>query len=175
MKYTALTLLVAAVQADAPPAFNEPPFAVKTHPSASGLLQLDSACMRSGFAGVTCGPSDEQLFADGAKGDIDLGLHIQMKGDQFDTYKQKLIQLNDPSENNLFAIGEAGDAELKLKIQMKGNQFDTYKQTLVKLNGDGEEEAAKPAPKKVEVLEPEKVFVTDPKIAKSHTTFYNRQ
>ena len=38
--------LFASVQAkgDAPPYFNEPPFAVGTHPSAAGLIQLNSAC-----------------------------------------------------------------------------------------------------------------------------------
>ena len=37
-------------------------------------------------------------------------------------------------------------------------------------------EAAAPAtPAKVEVLAPEKVHILDPKIAKSSTTFYNKQ
>ena len=34
-----IAVLVATVQADAPPYFNEPPFAVATHPSAAGLNQ----------------------------------------------------------------------------------------------------------------------------------------
>ena len=128
MKYAA-ALLMAVVKADAPPYFNEPPFSVSTHPAAAGLIQIreDSACMQSGFGGVTCGPSDEELFADGMKGDADLGLQIQMKGNVWDSYKQKLIQLNDPSDDMLFADGMKGDADLGLKIQMKGNVWDTYK------------------------------------------------
>ena len=180
MKYAA-ALLVAVVKADAPPYFNEPPFAVSTHPAAAGLIQLDmgSACFNSGINGVTCGPSDEELFADGMKGDADLDLKIQMKGDRFDSYNQKLLQIEtaeEPEETAhvQFADGEKGDAPMKLKIQMKGNRFDSYLQELVQLNEDPAAEAPKKA-EPVAVLEPEKVHYLDPKIAKSHTTFYNRQ
>ena len=231
MKY-AVALLIAAVKADAPPAYNEPPFAVATHPAATGLIQLNanSACATSGISGIVCGPSDEELFADGMKGDADLELKIQMKGNQFDTYNQKLLMIEsseEPVENNLFAVGNAGDEKFEdpsLKIQMKGNQFDTYLQELVQFadgeKGDAEmglkiqmkgdhfdtykqdliqipdahnqrllaiemseepavavveDEAPTKKAAKVAVLAPEKVFSTDPKIAKSHTTFYNRQ
>ena len=101
-----------------------------------------------------------------------------MKGDHFDSYKQELIQLNKPANHQFFLEGEAGDATLGLKVQMKGNHFDTYKQELIQLNKDGEGEEGeteKPAKKKQPVLESEKVSILDPKIAKSHTTFYNRQ
>ena len=132
MKY-AVALLVAAVKADAPPFFSEPPFAVATHPAAAGLIQLNlnSACMNSGIGGVTCGPSDEELFADGAAGDATLDLKIQMKGDQFDTYNQKLLMIEsaeEPTDDSdvQFANGADGDAKLDLKVQMKGNKFDTY-------------------------------------------------
>ena len=122
-------------QAQGPPAFNEPPFSVNTHPSAAGLIQLNfaSACAQSGLNGITCGPSDEELFADGMKGDADLELKIQMKGDKFDTYNQKLLMIEsaeEPVETNLFATGFKGDEKFvdpDLKIQMKGTQFDTYK------------------------------------------------
>ena len=77
--------LFAQVEAkgDAPPYFNEPPFAVATHPAAAGLVQVSSACVQSGAAGVTCGPSDDLLFATGMNGDEDLGEDITMKGDKF--------------------------------------------------------------------------------------------
>jgi len=78
-----IAALFASVQADAPPYFNEPPFAVSTHPAAAGLIQLQSACANSGISGVTCGPSDEELFATGMNGDEDLGEDITMKGDKF--------------------------------------------------------------------------------------------
>ena len=133
MKY-AVALLVASVQADAPPFFNEPPFAVSTHPAAAGLIQLnaDSACSMSGMNGVVCGPSDEELFANGLAGDADLDLKIQMKGNKFNTYNQKLLMIESSEEpveveNVQFATGMAGDAKLDLKVQMKGNHFDTYK------------------------------------------------
>ena len=186
MKYAA-ALLLAVVKADAPPFFNEPPFAVSSHPSAAGLIQLNamSACRSSGISGVTCGPSDEELFADGMKGDAELSLKIQMKGDKFDSYNQKLLMIESSVEPEdeaelQFAAGMKGDADLKLKIQMKGNRFDTYKQTLLQLNEEpvaaAEGDAATPKKAEpVEILEPEKVFAMDPKIAKSHTTFYNRQ
>ena len=93
MKYISALLIASASAAD--PAFNEPPFSEKTHPSAAGLIQLnsESACFKSGLNGVTCGPSDEELFADGMKGDADLELKIQMKGDKFVTYNQKLLMI----------------------------------------------------------------------------------
>jgi hypothetical protein len=83
------------------------------------------------MSGVTCGPSDEELFADGMSGDASLELKIQMKGDQFDTYNQKLLMIESSEEpeddsNIQFAAGMKGDSDLKLKIQMKGKQFDTY-------------------------------------------------
>ena len=78
-----IAALFASVQADAPPYFNEPPFAVSTHPAAAGLIQLQTACANSGISGVTCGPSDQELFATGMNGDEDLGEDITMKGDKF--------------------------------------------------------------------------------------------
>ena len=106
-----------------------------------------------------------------------------MKGDKFDSYNQKLLMIEsaeEPEDDSQvqFAVGMKGDADLKLKIQMKANKFDTYKQTLLQLNEEpvaAAEAGAVKAPEPVEVLEPEKVFTMDPKIAKSHTTFYNRQ
>ena len=151
MKFAA-ALLVAAVSADAPPYFNEPPFAVSSHPAAAGLVQLNSNNQRFLDIEMSEEPTETYLFADGEKGDSDMGLKIQMKGDQFDTYKQNLVQIPDAHNQRLLAI-EMSEEPVAVV-----------------------EDAAptKKAPK-VEVLAPEKVFSTDPKIAKSHTTFYNRQ
>ena len=91
MKSQVLALLVASVAADAPPFFNEPPM-TETHPAAAGLVQT-SSCMQAGVSGVTCGPSDEELFATGMNGDEDLGEDITMKGDKFH-YNQELAQIS---------------------------------------------------------------------------------
>ena len=98
MKFTlALVATAAAVSLnDAPPYFNEPTWR-QTWPSAAGFVQLESsqtlsACQRSGVAGVTCGPSDAELFAVGMNGDEDLGQEITMKGQKF-RYNQNLVQL----------------------------------------------------------------------------------
>ena len=151
MKFV-IALLVAAVSADAPAAFNEPPFAVSTHPAAAGLIQLNS---NQRFLDIEMSeePKENNLFADGEKGDADMGLKIQMKGDRFDTYKQNLVQIPDFHNQRL------------LQIEMSEEPVAVA------------EDETKPTPKaaKVEVLAPEKVHSLDPKIAKSHTTFYNRQ
>ena len=55
----------------------------------------NSACKRAGISGITCGPSDSQLFATGMNGDEDLGEDITMKGDKFH-FAQNLIQINEP-------------------------------------------------------------------------------
>jgi len=85
-----VALLIGAVASiklnDAPPYFNEPTWR-QTWPSAAGFVQLDSsvatACEQFGGVGVTCGPTDEQLFAVGMNGDEDLGQDIIMKGQKF--------------------------------------------------------------------------------------------
>ena len=82
MKFV-IALLVAAVSADAPAAFNEPPFAVSSHPAAAGLVQVESACAMYGVKGVSCAPGSNALFATGMNGDEDLGEDITMKGDKF--------------------------------------------------------------------------------------------
>jgi len=79
-----------------------------------------------------------------------------------------------------------GDEDLGEDITMKGNKFHFNQQPSA--NGCGPNELAQadgiclfkalaqeePKAEKVEALEPEKVHTLDPKIAKSHTTFYNR-
>merc|ERR1712070_984697 len=120
MKYSVYMALIGASKAhssaDAPPYFNEPPFAVATHPAAAGLVQVESACSMYGVKGVTCGPSDEQLFATGMNGDEDLGEDITMKGDKFH-FIQK------PAQYVQFATGMNGDEDLGEDITMKGDKF----------------------------------------------------
>ena len=112
MKYTAaVAALIANVRADAPPFFNEPPFAVSTHPAAAGLVQLESACAQSGASGVMCEPSNNMLFATGMNGDEDLGQDITMKGQKFHYAQQPQA---------LFATGMNGDEDLGEDITMKG-------------------------------------------------------
>ena len=132
MKY-ATALLVAVVKADAPAAYNEPPFSEGTHPAAAGLIQLntESVCAVSGLNGITCGPSDEELFANGMVGDEDLSLNIHMKGTKLNSYNQKLLMIEsaeEPEDNThvQFANGEAGDADMGLLIHMKGDKLNTY-------------------------------------------------
>jgi hypothetical protein len=153
MKYSVYMALIGASKAhssaDAPPYFNEPPFAVATHPAAAGLVQVESACSMYGVKGVTCGPSDEQLFATGMNGDEDLGEDITMKGDKFHFIQkpQRMAQfatgmngdedlgeditmkgdkfhfIQRPSANKLFATGMNGDEDLGEDITMKGDKF----------------------------------------------------
>merc|ERR1712032_1308749 len=109
-----IAALFASVQADAPPYFNEPPFAVSTHPAAAGLVQVESACAMYGVKGVSCTPSNNQLFATGMNGDEDLGEDITMKGDKFHFAQHNLAQ---------FATGMNGDEDLGEDITMKGDKF----------------------------------------------------
>ena len=87
----ALVASAAAVKLnDAPPYFNEPTWK-QTWPSAAGLVQTESAlsaCEKFGVIGVTCGPSDTQLFAVGMNGDESLDQEIVMKGQKYN-YKQE--------------------------------------------------------------------------------------
>jgi hypothetical protein len=83
MKYSVYSALISVIAADAPPYFNEPPFAVSSHPAAAGLVQVESACAMYGVKGVSCAPGSNALFATGMNGDEDLGEDITMKGDKF--------------------------------------------------------------------------------------------
>ena len=114
MKYSVYCALIGAISADAPPYFNEPPFAVSTHPAAAGLVQVESACAMYGVKGVSCTPSNSQLFATGMNGDEDLGEDITMKGDKFHFAQHNLAQ---------FATGMNGDEDLGEDITMKGDKF----------------------------------------------------
>jgi hypothetical protein len=120
MKYSVYLALIGASEAhssaDAPPYFNEPPFAVATHPAAAGLVQVESACAMYGVNGVTCSPGNSELFATGMNGDEDLGEDITMKGDKFH-FIQKPAQLAQ------FATGMNGDEDLGEDITMKGDKF----------------------------------------------------
>merc|ERR1712127_274692 len=123
MKYSAvIAAFLGNVAADAPPAYNEPPFSVKTHPAATGLVQ--TACAQFAVDGMTCVP-DSKLFATGMNGDEDLGEDITMKGNKFH-FNQNLAQAK-------FATGMNGDEDLGEDITMKGNKFH-FNQNLVQSN-----------------------------------------
>ena len=82
MKSAVIALLVcstAAVKLNDAPAFWPGPTWNETFPSAAGLIQT-SICETSGIEGVTCGPSDSQLFATGLSGDENLKEDINIKG-----------------------------------------------------------------------------------------------
>merc|ERR1719321_1567066 len=72
-----------------------------------------------------------------------------------------------PTNIELFATGMNGDEDLGQDITMKGEKFHYQQQQLIALNGDGDKAAAAVPP-------PEKVSILDPKIAKTHTTFYGQ-
>merc|ERR1739838_227943 len=199
-----IAALFASVQADAPPYFNEPPFAVSTHPAAAGLIQLQTACANSGISGVTCGPSDEELFATGMNGDEDLGEDITMKGDKFHFVQN--VQLSaEPAAAPAAeekapvpagtAAPSAGAAEKKGKViyDTKGygpvekisffdpkiakahTSFYAQAEPAPNATADANSTAPSAATPAAKYPAPEKVHTLDPKIAKAHTTFYNSQ
>merc|ERR1719199_1476406 len=71
-----------AVKLGDAPAYWPGPTWTYNHPSAAGFVQT-SACIGASVDGVTCGPSDVELFATGMNGDEDLGQDITMKGQKF--------------------------------------------------------------------------------------------
>ena len=159
MKYTAaVAALLGNVRADAPPYFNEPPFAVSTHPAAAGLIQLQSACAQSGVAGVMCAPANNQLFATGMNGDEDLGEDITMKGNKFH-FNQ--------APQALFATGMNGDEDLGEDITMKGNKFHFNQFVQMQDEPAGIHKADWTG-----YTFPDKVHTVDPKEAQTHTAFY---
>ena len=97
MKSQVIALFLGATSAvklsDAPPYWPGPTWTYN-HPSAAGFLQT-SSCVEAGINGVTCGPSDVELFATGMNGDEALGQDITMKGEKFH-YNQEpeMIQLD---------------------------------------------------------------------------------
>merc|ERR1719163_695890 len=70
-----------------------------------------------------------------------------------------------PTNIELFATGMNGDEDLGQDITMKGEKFHYNQNSLVQMYA--EPAAAVPPPEKVSIL--------DPKIAKTHTTFYGQQ
>ena len=194
-----IAALFASVQADAPPYFNEPPFAVSTHPAAAGLIQLQSACANSGISGVTCGPSDEELFATGMNGDEDLGEDITMKGDKFHFVQN--VQLSaEPAAEVAAPAKEAAAAPAKEEAAAPAKEAaaapakeaaaapakDVAAPTIgdipaAKAPAKDAKPAAGAADKKgipkydTKGYGPvEKISFFDPKIAKAHTSFYNK-
>merc|ERR1712028_155758 len=190
-----IAALFASVQADAPPYFNEPPFAVSTHPAAAGLIQLQSACANSGISGVTCGPSDEELFATGMNGDEDLGEDITMKGDKFHFVQN--VQLSaEPAAEVAAPAKEAAAAPAKEAAAAPAKEeaaAPAKKEAIAPAKeaaaASTEEKAPVPAgtaasgageaEKKGKVIYDtkgygpvEKISFFGPKIAKAHTSFY---
>ena len=116
----------------------------------------ESACALSGVSGVTCGPSDEALFATGMNGDEDLGEDITMKGNKFHFVQgpgggmngdedlgetvtingQKLSFNQQPTDEKSkpFATGMNGDEDLGEDITMKGEKFHFSQESLIQLN-----------------------------------------
>ena len=68
-------------------------FAGTYSPTNAGFVQLEqgSACANAGVPGVTCAIHNEQLWAEGMKGDENLSEQITMKND-YDLGKYKLLQ-----------------------------------------------------------------------------------
>merc|ERR550514_888237 len=218
MKSQVIALLIGATSAvklgDAP-AYWPGPTWTYNHPSAAGFLQT-SSCVSAGVDGVTCGPSDIELFATGMNGDEDLGQDITMKGEKFH-YNQDstLLQTdwtpvkvkqdpkklpechgnNGPPGVNCKTVGCTGtngpldgptgtactraepasiphyntDATAGRPYATSGDLTHTDPsppvpaQQVIQLEGD---DAVPP---------PEKVSILDPKIAKTHTTFYGQK
>jgi len=118
-------------------------------------------------------------FATGMNGDEDLGEDITMKGDKFHFVEK-------PAEYVQFATGMNGDEDLGEDITMKGDKFH-FVQNPLSAHALAQAEPvaqAEPATKDagtgvkystVGYSEPDKVHTLDPKIAKAHTTFYNKQ
>ena len=103
-------------------------------------------------------------------GDEDLGEDITMKGDKFH-FQQKAHRLAQ------FATGMNGDEDLGEDITMKGDKFHFAQN--VQLSG---EPAAKPSTDVTYDTKGyganggvEKLSFFDPKVAKAHTSFYNKK
>merc|ERR1719183_3012338 len=139
---------------DGPAFFNEPTWG-ETFPSAAGFVQI-SACSNSGVVGVTCRPSNSQLFATGMNGDEDLGEDITMKGEKF--HYQQILGQTKAKDGDEAAAGEDAAAVAEEKAEKKGEA--TAK------------EAEKSAAKGESNKPAEKVSVIETAIAKQHTTFY---
>jgi len=108
-------------------------------------------------------------------GDEDLGEDITMKGDKFHFVEK-------PAEFVQFATGMNGDEDLGEDITMKGDKFHFVQNPLSAHALAQAEPAAEPAAKATAIVYdtkgygvPDKVHILDPKIAKAHTTFYNKQ
>merc|ERR1712086_169867 len=163
--------------------------------SAAGFVQV-SACAAAGTSGVTCGPSDVELFATGMNGDEDLAEDITMKGDKFHYVQQGWTPVKVESTGPLPKCpgtngpkdGETGtpctreepadiphyntDPEAGRPYQTSGDITHT---SPAGWSGDDHRMPDYSAVQGDDLSAPEKVHTIDPKIAKSHTTFYNKQ
>ena len=157
--------------------------------SAAGLVQVDTACNKFGSAGVTCGPSDEELFATGMNGDEDLGEDITMKGDKFH-FNQNLVQA-DPeapqtTPNGFKRLPDWPKYDTKGYGPVEKESF--FDPKIAKAHttffAQADPEAPQETPNGFKRLDSwakystkgygpvEKESFFDPKIAKAHTTFY---
>ena len=145
----------------------------------ASVQAMESACASSGLSGVTCGPSDVELFATGMNGDEDLGEDITMKGNKFHFNQYENVQLYaEPAAAAAPAAATAAKTvypepekvhTLDPKIAKAHTTFYD-KQSLAE-----PETTAATTTTATKYPEPEKVHTLDPKIAKAHTTFYNGQ
>ena len=104
-------------------------------------------------------------FATGMNGDEDMGEDITMKGDKFHFAQNNYVQ---------FATGMNGDEDLGEDITMKGDKF--HFNQFVQTRAD---------PPSTDVVYDtkgyganggvEKLSFFDPKVAKAHTSFYNKK
>ena len=148
----------------------------------ASVQAMESACASSGLSGVTCGPSDVELFATGMNGDEDLGEDITMKGNKFHFNQYENVQLYaEPAAAAAPAAATAAKTvypepekvhTLDPKIAKAHTTFYD-KQSLAEPAAAAAPAAATAA--KTVYPEPEKVHTLDPKIAKAHTTFYDKQ
>merc|ERR1719163_2150757 len=109
-------------------------------------------------------PAQYVQFATGMNGDEDLGEDITMKGDKFH-FNQNLVQ---------FATGMNGDEDLGEDITMKGDKFhfNQFAQLRADPPSTGVVYDTKGYGPNGGV---EKLSFFDPKVAKAHTSFYNKK
>jgi len=142
----------------------------------ASVQATESACHASGIAGVTCGPSDVELFATGMNGDEDLGEDITMKGDKFHFIQNENVQLEAEPAAKASGTGiiysTAGYSEpdkvhtLDPKITKAHSTFSlSQAEPAAKASGTGIVYST------VGYSEPDKVHTLDPKITKAHSTF----
>merc|ERR1719327_1466198 len=156
MKAFALACLLGTIVAESPDCPESTQvFSYSEHvPAAAGFIQT-SAYNSAGVAGVNCLPNS-QLFATGMNGDEDLAEDITMKGDKF-----HYVQKTPATSSNVAKKAEPATATATACnpgeiASVDGNCY---------FEGEAVQVSADP---------PEKVHTLDPKIARTHTSFYGQ-